>query len=94
MLRIFFSIGAFSAAMIGPVWAESFEDMCLRVSAEWGSTGDVASQCSCLAGMAAADQGLADEITALAAVHKSDAEAYAAASDAGKAAFDQCAVET
>ncbi|HOP19217.1 MAG TPA: hypothetical protein PLV61_12120 [Parvularculaceae bacterium] len=74
--------------------AESVEDMCLRVSAEWGSTGDVAAQCSCLADKASGDAALADELTALGNSKGSDAEAYDAASDGTKAALDACSVES
>jgi len=78
----------------GVASAESFEELCLRVSDEWGSTGDVAAQCSCLAEMTAADASLDEELTTLAEIHTSDADAYDSASDEGKAALDACAVET
>lgn len=91
---IFMTTTVAALAIAGAASAESFEDLCLRVSGEWGSTGDVASQCSCLAGLADADQSLAEELTALAESHSSDADAYDAASDGGKAALDQCSVET
>lgn len=72
--------------------AESFEDMCLRISDDWGTKGDVAAQCSCLAGRAASDSALDGELRSLADAYSSDQEAYDAASDGTKAALDACSV--
>ena len=93
-IKSFVAVGAAALTLSGAAFAESFEEMCLRVSAEWGSTGDVAGQCSCLADAVAGDEGLAEELTTLAETHSSDAEAYEAASEPGKAALDSCSVET
>lgn len=93
-LTVFLGAASAVALFAGAAAAESFEDMCLRVSGEWGSTGDVAAQCSCLAELAAGDQSLADEMTALGESASNDAETYEGASAAGKAAMDQCAVES
>lgn len=89
-----------SAAVILPALfttnasAESFNDLCLRISAEWGTTGDVTSQCSCLAGLASGDAALEEELTMLANTKSSDEEAYDAGSDAAKAALDSCSVDS
>lgn len=81
-----------SAAFFGSVaYAESVEEMCIRVSGEWGSVGDVPTQCACLASVADEDQSIADELFELAETYSSDEEAYEGASDKVKAAFDQCA---
>lgn len=78
----------------GAVSAESFEEMCVRVSEEWGTQGDVASQCSCLDDKTAGDSALRDEMTMLADTMSSDADAYEAGSDDVKAAFDACSVDS
>ena len=75
-------------------FAESTEDMCVRVSEEWGTQGDVAAQCSCLAGMAAGDASLDGELRSLADNYSNDQEAYDAASDGTKSAFDSCSVNS
>ncbi|OFX00656.1 MAG: hypothetical protein A3E78_08275 [Alphaproteobacteria bacterium RIFCSPHIGHO2_12_FULL_63_12] len=75
-------------------FAESTEEMCLRVSGEWGTQGDVASQCSCLADKAANDAALDGELRALGDNYANDQEAYDAASDGTKAAFDSCSVNS
>ncbi|TNE58923.1 MAG: hypothetical protein EP340_03985 [Alphaproteobacteria bacterium] len=93
-MKKFLIAGIASMMIAGSASAESFEEMCLRVSDEWQSTGDVASQCSCLAEKAAADQSLADEITSLTETASNDSEAYEAGSDSVKAAFDECSVES
>jgi hypothetical protein len=74
--------------------AESFGDMCMRVSDEWGTEGDVAGQCECLAGRAAGDAALDAELRALGDSKSSDQEAYDAASDGAKAALDACSVNS
>jgi len=74
--------------------AESFEDMCHRVSAEWGTQGDVGAQCACLADKAAADSAVDSELRSLADSYSSDQEAYDAASAGAKAALDACSVNS
>ena len=89
------SLVAFGAMIAAPAAsAESFEDMCMRVSDEWGTAGDVASQCSCLADKAAGDSSIDSELRSLADEYSSDADAYDAASDATKAALDACSVNS
>lgn len=91
---------AFGAAMLaatfiaGAARAESFEDMCVRVSKEWATQGDIASQCSCLAGKASGDSSIDGELRSLADAYSSDQEAYDAASDGAKAALDACSVNS
>lgn len=91
---------AFAAATAATMFAasvaaaESFEALCLRVSGEWGTKGDVAGQCSCLADLAAGDAALEDELTSLADTQSSDDAAYEAGSDEAKAAFDSCSVNS
>ena len=75
-------------------FAESAQDMCLRVSKDWGTQGDVAAQCSCLAGRAAGDAALDEELRALGGDYSNDQDAYDAASDGTKAAFDSCSVNS
>lgn len=75
-------------------YAESFQDMCLRVSDEWDTQGDVAAQCTCLSGKAAGDSAIDSELRALADAYSSDQEAYDAASAATKAALDACSVNS
>jgi hypothetical protein len=88
-------VAAFIIAMAAPVVAaaETFEEMCLRVSEEWGTEGDVASQCSCLDEKSAGDSAVRDELTRLADTMSSDAEAYEAGSDEVKSLFDACSVD-
>ncbi len=76
-----------------PTLAETTEEMCNRISAEWQSTGDVASQCSCLGAKGEADSALNDEIWAITKTATNDDEAYEQSSDALKAVLDECAVE-
>ncbi len=78
----------------GGALAESFEDICLRVSDEWGTSGDVGAQCSCLADKTGSDPALDAELRSLADAHSSDQEAYDAASDGAKAALDACSVDS
>lgn len=75
-------------------YAESTEEMCVRVSKEWGTQGDVAGQCSCLAGKAAEDAAIDEELRSLGDNYSSDQEAYDSASDGTKAAFDSCSVNS
>ncbi len=82
------------AGLATPAFAESVEEMCLRVSEEWGTQGDVAAQCSCLAGEAAGDSALESELRTLGDKYSSDQEAYDAASAGTKAAFDACSVNS
>lgn len=74
--------------------AESFEDMCLRVSDEWGTKGDIAAQCSCLTEKAGGDRSIDNELRELADAFTNDQEAYDAASDGTKAALDACSVNS
>jgi hypothetical protein len=74
--------------------AESFGEMCQRVSDEWGTVGDIDAQCACLADKAAGDSAFNDELTSLADAYSSDQEAYDAASDSTKAALDACSVNS
>ncbi|HNR77336.1 MAG TPA: hypothetical protein PKM48_09415 [Parvularculaceae bacterium] len=91
---IAFSAAAAIALAAGVAYAESIEDMCLRVSEDWGTEGDVAAQCSCLADEAAADSAVEEELRSLADSYSNDEEAYDAASDATKSAFDACSVDS
>ncbi len=79
--------------MASPAFAETVEEMCLRVSEEWGSTGDVPAQCSCLGQEAAANADIEKEIWAISETASNDSEAYDQSSDALKAILDKCAVE-
>jgi hypothetical protein len=95
MKRLLISAASLGTAGMGSAaFAESFEDMCLRVSQAWGTQGDVAGQCACLAGKAAGDSALDSELRSLANVYSSDQEAYDAASDGAKAALDACSVNS
>lgn len=95
MKRLLISAAVLAAAGLGSAaFAESFEDMCLRVSEEWGTQGDVGAQCSCLAGKAAGDSSVDSELRSLADAYSSDQEAYDAASDGTKAALDACSVNS
>lgn len=95
MKRLLIGAAAVAVAGVGSAaLAESFEDMCLRVSGEWGTQGDVAGQCACLAGKAAGDSALDSELRSLADANSSDQEAYDAASDGTKAALDACSVDS
>ena len=91
---------AFGAAMLATTIiaaaanAESFEDMCVRVSEEWATQGDIASQCACLADKATADSSVDSDLRSLADVYSNDQEAYDAASDGAKAALDACSVNS
>ena len=78
----------------GAASAESIEDMCVRVSEDWGTEGDVAAQCACLAEEAAGDAAVESELRSLADNYSNDEEAYEGASDATKAAFDSCSVDS
>jgi hypothetical protein len=92
-----FSVAAAMLASLGfasSAVAESFEDICHRVSEEWGTQGDVGAQCACLAGKAAADGAVDSELRSLADSYSSDAEAYEAASAGTKAALDACSVNS
>lgn len=82
------------ALAAGLAYAESIEDMCVRVSEEWGTAGDVAAQCSCLAVEAAGDPAVEAELRSLADNYSNDDEAYEGASDATKSAFDACSVNS
>ncbi len=93
MVKAIIAASFAAAILVGVANAESFEDMCVRVSGEWGTGGDVAGQCSCLAEQAAGNAQLEAEIRALGEAHSSDAEAYEAGGDDVKAAFDHCSVD-
>lgn len=95
MKRLAFAAAVLAAAIAGTAaHAESTEEMCLRVSDEWGTQGDVAGQCSCLADKAASDSALDSELRSLADNYSNDDEAYEAASAGTKAAFDACSVNS
>ncbi|NWG91838.1 MAG: hypothetical protein HXY21_04935 [Parvularculaceae bacterium] len=95
MKSLLIGAAALGAAGVGAATlAESFEDMCMRVSDEWGTQGDVAGQCACLAAKAAGDPALDSELRSLADAYSSDQEAYDAASDGTKAALDACSVNS
>ena len=91
---------AFGAAALatmffaGAASAESLEEMCARVSEEWATQGDIASQCSCLADKAAGDSSIDSELRRLADAYSNDQEAYDAADDGTKAALDACSVNS
>jgi hypothetical protein len=93
MMKAIIAASFAAAILVGVANAESFEDMCVRVSGEWGTGGDVAGQCSCLAEQAADNSQLEAEIRALGEAHSSDAEAYEAGGEDVKAAFDHCSVD-
>ena len=80
--------------MTSPALAGDVEAECLAASAEWGSTGDVATQCSCIADSAAGDAALAAEFMGFRSLYTNDAEAYEGASDGAKSVMDSCAVES
>ncbi len=95
MRKLTFGIAAASAmAFASGASAESFGDMCLRVSEEWGTKGDVAAQCSCLSGKAAGNSAIDSELRDLADAYSNDQEAYDAASAETKAALDACSVNS
>lgn len=95
MKKLAFGLTAFCMIAAAPAArAESFEDMCLRVSEEWGTQGDVATQCACLAGKATDDSAIDSELRTLADTHSNDEDAYDAASDGTKAALDACSVNS
>lgn len=95
MRKISAAVAAFAFLGFAPsAGAESFEDICHRVSAEWGTQGDVGAQCACLAGKAAVDAAVDSELRSLADSYSSDQEAYDAASDGAKAALDACSVNS
>ncbi len=69
------------------------EAICLEVSEEWGTEGDVAAQCACLGGLADKNPALDAELHKLVETASSDEEAYEQASPAAKAAMDACSVD-
>jgi len=77
-----------------PAQASSLEDECVAVSAAWGSTGDIASQCSCIAEAAAGDDDVIAELMTFGDTYSNDAEAYESASSQTKAVMDSCSVES
>lgn len=93
MKRIAVIAAAFAVAAGSIAFASEFEALCLSVSEDWATEGDVASQCSCLAAKAAANPALDAELRRLAETASSDEEAYEMASAATKAAMDACAVD-
>ncbi|MCB2097608.1 MAG: hypothetical protein KDE05_08255 [Parvularculaceae bacterium] len=95
-MKKFLLAGAVLALSVvgGAAGAESIEDMCVRVSEEWGTEGDVATQCACLADEAAGDPAVENELRSLADNYSNDEEAYEGASAATKAAFDSCSVDS
>lgn len=88
------ALAAAFMASSGVAMAESVEAMCVRVSNEWGTVGDILSQCSCLADRAAGDAALEKELRSLGDDYSSDDEAYDGASAKAKAAFDACSVNS
>lgn len=93
MLKLLPFAAAALALGIGSIAsAEGFEAMCMRVSDEWATQGDVVAQCACLADRASGDPALDEELRELGDTMSSDQEAYDAASDATKAALDACSV--
>lgn len=93
-MSVFAAVAAMTVLAAGAAAAESIKDMCVRVSEEWGTQGDVAGQCSCLAELAAGDSALDGELRTLSDAYSNDEEAYEAASDGTKAAFDTCSVNS
>ena len=90
-LKIMLMSITFAAAPVaGFAYAASIEDMCVQAADEWGSEGDIAGQCSCIADAAASDDDFATEFVELIESFSSDAEAYEAASDSAKAIIDAC----
>lgn len=90
-----FMFAATTILAIAPAaYAESFGDMCRRVSEEWGTQGDIGAQCGCLADKAAGDASIESELRSLADDYVSDQEAYDAASAETKAALDACSVNS
>lgn len=73
--------------------AADFEALCLSVSEDWATEGDVSGQCSCLAEKTKGDPALDAELRRLAETASSDEDAYDQASAAAKAAMDACAVD-
>jgi len=76
-----------------PVMAETTEEMCNRVSTEWQTPGDVAVQCSCIGAKGDADAALNGEIWVVTESSSNGDVAYEQASDALKAALDECSIE-
>lgn len=74
--------------------ASELEAECLAASEEWGSTGDVEAQCSCIANAVADDEALYSEFMAFRHNYSNDSEAYDGASESAKTVMDQCSVET
>jgi hypothetical protein len=77
-----------------PANAETFGEMCQRVSDEWGTAGDIDAQCACLGDKAESDSSLQEELMSLADNYSNDQDAYDAASDGAKAALDSCSVNS
>lgn len=73
--------------------AGDIEPICLDVSEEWGTEGDVAAQCACLGDLADQDASLDAELHKLVETASSDEDAYEQASPAAKAALDACSVD-
>lgn len=84
-------LAAFS--MASATAASSLERECIDVSHQWGSTGDVEAQCSCIADAVAGDDALTAEFLAFDENYSSDAEAYENASAAAKDVMDKCEVD-
>lgn len=82
------------AAMTAPAFAGDVESECNAASEEWGSTGDTAAQCSCIAEAAEGDDDLVAEFLEFRSKYSSDVEAYEGASDAAKEVMDKCSVES
>lgn len=82
---------AFAVSLgFGGAQAESFQEMCVRVSTDWGSAGDLDSQCECLAAEVAGDDALTEEFWAFEDNFSNDTDAYEGSSDGAKAALDSC----
>ncbi|MFN3958772.1 MAG: hypothetical protein ACK4NP_02535 [Parvularculaceae bacterium] len=90
-----FAVAAGALALVAGSFAAAseFEALCLSVSEDWATEGDVAGQCSCLAAKASANPALDAELRRLAETASSDEEAYEMASAAAKAAMDACSVD-
>jgi len=78
----------------GAALAADLEQECLEVSALWGSTGDIAAQCTCIVDEVGGDAALTEELMGFRDAYANDAEAYEGASAAAKAVMDACAVES
>ena len=76
-----------------PVSAETLNEYCLRLSADWSSPGDVETACTCFTEIVAQDDALSNEFLSFDERFSNDTEAYENSSAGIKAAYDQCDVE-